>query len=148
MAVPMKIFYRATATATGNGRDGHVATDDGLLDLELASPKPRQQIEKTNPEQLFAAGYAACFHSALKMAAKSAGADLTESSVTSEVGIGMNIKGGFQLKVELRVSAPHADGESLRAAIEKAERTCPYSNATRGNIDTKITIDALVPAGR
>ena len=148
MATLMKVFYRATATATGNGRDGHVETDDKLLNLDLASPKPRQEPEKTNPEQLFAAGYAACFHSALKMAGKSAGADLTDSAVTAEVGIGMNIKGGFQLKVELRISAPHADPQSLQASIEKAEHTCPYSNATRGNIDTKIVVETRVPAER
>jgi Ohr subfamily peroxiredoxin len=137
----MKVFYRATATATGAGRDGHVRTDDALLDLDLATPKPGTPPEKTNPEQLFAAGYAACFHSALKMAGKSAGADLTASSVTAEVGIGMNLKGGFQLKVQLRVAAPGADEGALRKAVEKAEHTCPYSNATRGNIDTKIVID-------
>lgn len=141
MATPMKIFYRATATATGQGRDGHVETDDQLLTLDLATPQPRQKPEKTNPEQLFAAGYAACFHSALKMAGKSAGADLTDSSVTSEVGIGMNLKGGFQLKVHLTVRAPHAEESALQKAIDKAERTCPYSNATRGNIDTKITVE-------
>lgn len=126
---------------TGNGREGHVATDDKLLDLDLEAPKPRQQPERTNPEQLFAAGYAACFHSALKMAGRSTGADLTDSSVTAEVGIGMNIKGGFQLKVQLRVSAPSADPDKLKAAMAKAERTCPYSNATRGNIATDIVVD-------
>ncbi|WP_344073555.1 organic hydroperoxide resistance protein [Microbacterium sediminicola] len=137
----MKIFYRATATATGAGRDGHVESDDGLLNFDLATPKPRQQPEKTNPEQLFAAGYAACFHSALKMAAKSAGVDLTDSSVTAEVGIGMNLKGGFQLHVELRVHVPGGSEEELRKVLDKAEQTCPYSNATRGNIGTKIRLD-------
>lgn len=137
MATPMKAFYTARATATGDGRNGHVATDDGLLVADLQTPKPGTAPEKTNPEQLFAAGYAACFHSALKMAGRKL--NLEDSTVDSEVGIGMNLKGGFQLKVTLHVTAPHADQAALEEAVAKAEKTCPYSNATRGNISTTVT---------
>ncbi len=133
----MKAFYTARATATGEGRNGHVVTDDGLLDLDLQTPKPRTAPERTNPEQLFAAGYAACFHSALKQAGKKI--DLADSRVDAEVGIGMNLKGGFQLKVALHVTAPHAPQVDLEEAVAKAEQTCPYSNAARGNIATTIT---------
>lgn len=137
MVTPMKSLYTARAQATGDGRNGHVATDDRLLDLDLETPKPRHTPEKTNPEQLFAAGYAACFHSALKQSGKKI--DLTDSTVDAEVGIGMNLKGGFQLKVALHVTAPHAPQAELEEAVAKAEQTCPYSNATRGNIGTTIT---------
>ncbi len=137
MVSPMKAFYTARATATGDGRNGHVATDDRLVDFDLETPKPLHTPQKTNPEQLFAAGYAACFHSALKHSNKSL--DLTDSVVDAEVGLGMNLKGAFQLKVTLHVTAPFAPQAELEEAVAKAEQVCPYSNATRGNIGTTIT---------
>jgi osmotically inducible protein OsmC len=138
----MPAVYTAVATATGNGRDGHVTSSDGVLDVDLVVPKEMGGAggEKTNPEQLFAAGYAACFHSALKLVAGKQKVKIDNSIVTSEVGIGPNGAGGFGLEVVLRVEfsgLDQATGESLVAA---AHQVCPYSNATRGNVEVQLIV--------
>ena len=137
----MKTLYTAEALATGAGRDGHGRTSDGRLDLDLAVPQDMGGSgEGTNPEQLFAVGYAACFHSALQVVAREAKADISDSAVGSRVHIGPNDAGGFQLAVELEVTLPHLDADAAQQLADKAHEVCPYSNATRGNIDVTVTV--------
>ena len=137
----MNVLYTAEALATGDGRNGHARTSDGKVDENLAMPKELGGSgEGTNPEQLFAAGYAACFHSALRLVAKSANADIADSAVGAKVGLGANDQGGFALTVTLEVSLPHLSREEAQALADKAHEVCPYSNATRGNIDVTVTV--------
>ncbi len=137
----MQILYTAVAHATGDGRNGHARTDDGLLDLELRIPVSMGGPGgATNPEQLFAAGYAACFHSALRLVAGSAGADVAGSEVSATVGIGMSPAGGFGLAVELDVHLPALAHDAAQALVEKAHEVCPYSNATRGNVEVTLRV--------
>ena len=137
----MKTLYTAEALATGAGRDGHGATSDGRLDVDLAIPTEMGgNGQGTNPEQLFAVGYAACFHSALQMVARRAKADVGDSSVGARVHIGPNDDGGFQLAVELEVTLPHLDHDTAQQLADQAHEVCPYSNATRGNIDVTVTV--------
>jgi lipoyl-dependent peroxiredoxin len=137
----MKTIYTAEALATGEGRNGHARTSDGRLDLDLAIPEAMGGSgEGTNPEQLFAAGYAACFHSALQLVARQAKADVTDSAVGARVGIGPNDAGGFQLEVTLEVTLPNLGRDEAQALADKAHEVCPYSNATRGNIDVTLTV--------
>lgn len=137
----MKTIYTAEALATGEGRNGHARTSDGRLDLDLAIPEAMGgNGEGTNPEQLFAAGYAACFHSALQLVARQAKADITDSAVGARVGIGPNDAGGFQLEVTLEVTLPNLAHDEAQALADKAHQVCPYSNATRGNIDVTVTV--------
>src|SRR5881394_3276971 len=111
----MNILYTATAHATGDGRNGHAATDDGLLDIDLRIPKEMGgEGEATNPEQLFAAGYAACFHSALKLVAAKAGADTTDSEVVADISLGALPNGAFGLAAQLEVSLPMLDRETAQ----------------------------------
>jgi lipoyl-dependent peroxiredoxin len=134
------VLYTAVATAE-NGRDGRVASDDGKLDVIVNPPKELGGSGAgTNPEQLFAAGYSACFQSALGVVARQAKADLTDSRVTAKVGLGKTPAGGFGLTVELAVSIPHVDDATAKTLAEKAHEVCPYSNATRGNITVDLTI--------
>jgi osmotically inducible protein OsmC len=137
----MKILYTAKATATGDGRDGKVRSSDGRLDLELAVPAEMGGAGgATNPEQLFAAGYAACFHNALRRVAQTAQADIVGSQVTAEVGIGPTGRGTFGLAVTLRIALPGVPAEQAVKLAERAHEVCPYSNATRGNIDVVLEI--------
>ncbi|PXX52687.1 Ohr subfamily peroxiredoxin [Nocardia tenerifensis] len=137
----MRILYTAEALATGDGRNGHARTTDGKVDVELAAPKEMGGSgEGTNPEQLFAAGYAACFHSALRLVGKQAGANIDDSAVGAKVGIGPNDAGGFGLAVTLEVSLPHLSRADAQALADKAHQVCPYSNATRGNIDVDVVV--------
>jgi osmotically inducible protein OsmC len=137
----MEAVYTASATSTGDGRNGHVASEDGFVDLDVRIPKEMGGAGgATNPEELFAAGYAACFHSAMKFAGRGMGADLTGSAVSASVSIGTLASGGFGLAVELVVDAPALDRETALAVAGKAHETCPYSNATRGNIDVTISV--------
>ncbi len=138
----MTILYTATATASG-GRDGAARTDDGVLDVALSTPKGLGGPGKagaTNPEQLFAAGYAACFDSALRFVARSQGVTVADSAVTAEVGIGPNATGGFGLAVALTVSLPGLERDAAQKLVETAHQVCPYSNATRGNIEVTLTV--------
>ncbi|WP_315974578.1 organic hydroperoxide resistance protein [Micromonospora sp. MA102] len=137
----MQVLYTASAQATGDGRDGHVRTSDGGLDLDLAIPKEMGGAGgAANPEQLFAAGYAACFHSALRLVARKARADVSNSVVEAEVGIGPNGSGGFGLAVTLVVDLPGVERSAAQQLVEAAHQVCPYSNATRGNIDVTLTV--------
>ncbi|QBS45043.1 organic hydroperoxide resistance protein [Nocardia sp. CS682] len=137
----MQILYTAEALATGDGRNGHARTTDGKVDVDLAAPKEMGGSgQGTNPEQLFAAGYAACFHSALRLVGKQAKANIDDSAVGAKVGIGPNDAGGFALAVTLEVSLPHLSREEAQALADKAHQVCPYSNATRGNIDVNVVV--------
>lgn len=138
----MQILYKAQATATG-GREGRAVSSDNKLDAKLSTPKELGGPggEGTNPEQLFAAGYAACFLSAMKFVAMHAKVALpANASVTAEVGIGPNGSGGFGLAAELRVAIPDLDRETAQILVNKAHEVCPYSNATRGNIEVKVAL--------
>ncbi|MEU4683227.1 organic hydroperoxide resistance protein [Streptomyces xinghaiensis] len=133
------VLYTAIATAEG-GRDGRVATDDGKLDVVVNPPKELGGSGAgTNPEQLFAAGFSACFQSALGVVARQRKADITGSRVTAKVGIG-KAGAGFGLEVELVVSIPGTDEATVRELTEAAHQICPYSNATRGNIKVGLSV--------
>jgi Ohr subfamily peroxiredoxin len=137
----MKVLYTAEALATGDGRSGKVITSDGLFAAQLAvPPEMGGPGGATNPEQLFAAGYSACFHNALRLVARRAGADVTGSEVTARVGIGPDGSGGYGLSVELLVNLPAVERELAATLVEQAHRVCPYSNATRGNIEVTLTV--------
>jgi osmotically inducible protein OsmC len=131
-----------TAVATANGRDGRAVSSDGQLDLSLALPPALGGSGKgTNPEQLFAAGYAACFASALGLVGREAKVDTSDVSVTAEVGIGKDAT-SFALAVTLRVELPEAlAGETGRQLVEQAHQVCPYSKATRGNIPVELVVE-------
>ncbi|MFJ8631837.1 organic hydroperoxide resistance protein [Streptomyces sp. NPDC093568] len=137
----MDALYTAVATAT-HGRDGRAVSNDGKIDLKLAPPvELGGNGEGTNPEQLFAAGYAACFGSALGLVGRQAKVDVSDAAVTAEVGIGKQGE-GFGLQVTLRVELPDTlDEETGRKLVEQAHQVCPYSNATRGNIDVDLVIE-------
>lgn len=139
----MKILYEAVATSSG-GRTGQAKSSDGRLAVTLDTVKELGGAggTGTNPEQLFAAGYSACYHSALKFVAGQKKVKVpADSAVTAHVGIGPNEKGvGFALDVTLEVSLPGLDRAEAQALVEEAHRVCPYSNATRGNIDVKLVL--------
>ena len=135
----MDAIYTAVATASGDGRNGHARSSDGIVDVDLAIPKEMGGAGgATNPEQLFAAGYAACFHSALKLVAGQKKLPITDSAVTAEVGIGANDAGGFGLTVALEVELGGIDQAAADDLVEAAHQVCPYSNATRGNIPVTL----------
>ncbi|WP_131104689.1 organic hydroperoxide resistance protein [Ornithinimicrobium sufpigmenti] len=137
----MNSLYTATALATGDGRNGRVETSDGLLATDVRTPQEMGGPGgATNPEQLFAAGYAACFHSALRSVAKGSGADVSESEVVADVSIGHHDAGGFGLAVGLEITLPHVERAEAEKLVEQAHQVCPYSNATRGNIDVTLTV--------
>ncbi|MDI9244782.1 organic hydroperoxide resistance protein [Marinobacter sp. CHS3-4] len=135
-----EVLYRASAEATG-GRDGRAISSDGILDVELKTPQALGGAggKGTNPEQLFAAGYSACFIGAMKFVAGEAKLPMPEdASIEGVVGIG-KIPQGFGIEVELKISLPGMDDAQADKLIEEAHKVCPYSNATRGNIDVKLT---------
>ena len=137
----MNALYTAEALATGGGRDGHVRTADGILDTDVRVPKELGGAGGApNPELLFAAGYAACFHSALQSVARAQKVKVDGSSVGSRVSLGPNGDGGFQLAVLLEVNIPGVEGEVAQQLADAAHQVCPYSNATRGNIDVTVTV--------
>jgi osmotically inducible protein OsmC len=137
----VNVLYSTTATATGDGRNGHTATEDGLVDVDVRMPTELGGPGgATNPEQLFAAGYAACFHSAMKLVAKSLDVDTTDSEVSVTVGLGMLDGGAFNLALEIDVHVPKASAEQAQTLVERAYEVCPYSNATRGNVETKLGV--------
>src|SRR6476619_6071143 len=137
----MDVIYTAVATATGDGRNGHALSEDGILDLDLRVPQAMGGPGgATNPEQLFAAGYAACFHSALKFVASEFDANVDGTEVSAAVGIGANDGGGFGLQVELDVFAPGMAPDVAERVVARAHEVCPYSNATRGNIEVALKV--------
>ncbi|MFE2496323.1 organic hydroperoxide resistance protein [Streptomyces scopuliridis] len=134
------VLYTAVATAE-NGRDGRVSSDDGQLDVIVNPPKSMGGSGAgTNPEQLFAAGYSACFQGALGVVARQEKADISGSTVTAKVGFGKLETGGFGLEVELVASIPNVDEATAKDLLEKAHQVCPYSNATRGNIKVELSV--------
>jgi Ohr subfamily peroxiredoxin len=138
----VKVLYKTTAKATG-GRDGTAATLDGAFNVKLATPKELGGGggAGNNPEQLFAAGYAACFIGAMKAVAAGGGPKVpADASVTSTVGIGPRSEGGFGLDIDLAVSLPGLERADAEALVAKAHQVCPYSNATRGNVDVRLTV--------
>jgi osmotically inducible protein OsmC len=138
----MEAIYTAEATSTGEGRNGHVASSDGILDFDVATPKEMGgQGGAANPELLFAAGYAACFHSAMKLVARKGKQNVDGSTVTAKVGFGPADSGaGYQLGVTLVVAVPNLDREAALHLAAEAHKVCPYSNATRGNIDVNLDV--------
>ena len=138
----MQVLYTANATATG-GRDGRAVSSDNQLSVKLTTPKELGGAggEGTNPEQLFAAGYSACFIGAMKFVAAAGKIALpADVSINGLVGIGPNGKGGFGLTVTLNISLPGMDRAAAEALVHKAHEVCPYSNATRGNIEVTLNI--------
>lgn len=139
----MDKLYTAQATATG-GRNGQVKSSDGVLDLEVRVPKEMGGSggAYTNPEQLFAAGYAACFDSALSLIIRTEKVKTGTTTVTAEVSIGKNDAGGFGLAVTLNVNIPGVDQATAEALVAKAHQVCPYSNATRNNVEVTLEVTA------
>ena len=137
----MNPIYTATAHATGDGRNGHARSDDGFIDFDLRIPKEMGGPGgATNPEELFAAGYAACFHSALKLVAGQQKLDVSGTEVSASIGIGPLDDGGFGLSAALVIYAPKLDKATAQTLAESAHKVCPYSNATRGNIEVTISV--------
>lgn len=137
----MKTLYTTNVTVTG-GRNGKVKSDNGVLDLEVKMPKALggANDDFVNPEMLFAAGYAACFDSALNVVIKQSKTKTGETSVTAKVSIGQLENMGFGLAVELDVNIPGIDQSEAESLVNKAHEICPYSNATRGNIEVKLNV--------
>ena len=137
----MNAIYTAVAHSTGDGRNSRAYSDDGALRLDLRTPKELGGPGGgTNPEELFAAGYAACFHSALKLVARKARVDLDGSQVSASVGLGMLPSGGFGLAATIDVHVPDVDRDVVERLVDTAHTVCPYSNATRGNMDVTLSV--------
>lgn len=137
----MNTLYTAEALSTGKGRDGRVSTVDGNLDLAVVPPKELGGSGAgTNPEQLFAAGFAACFHSAIHAVARSKKVAVENSTVGGRVMLGADGDGGFQLAVQLEVILPELSPEVAQDLVDAAHQVCPYSNATRGNIEVTVLV--------
>ncbi len=142
--VPDKIVYTAVATSVGGRRGGRATSSDGVLDVQLNAPKELGGPGTgTNPEQLFAAGYAACFNSAVLRFAKETGIEATEASVTANVGFGPQ-GGGFGLTVDLEIAIPGVDLQTTQKIVDAAHDVCPYSKAVRGNIPVTAKAIAAV----
>ena len=138
--MPEQVLYTAEVTSSGDGRNGHVASSDGKIGLDLAFPAEMGGTgDGTNPEQLFAAGYAACFHSALRLVAGKQDAQVGDSTVTAQVGIGPEGE-AFGLVVTLVIHVPGMEREVVRELAEAAHQVCPYSRATRGNISVELRV--------
>ena len=140
MAVDVKYSTRATATG---GRDGHASSEDGALDIKLSTPKELGGAggDGANPEQLFAAGYSACFIGALKVAGQQLKVKVPDDvAVHATVGIGPRSQGGFGITADLSVDLPGVDREQAQQLVDTAHQICPYSNATRGNVDVTLTL--------
>ena len=137
----MKTLYTTSVTAKG-GRDGHVKSENGILELDVRSPKALggASDDFANPEILFAAGYSSCFDSALNLVIKRAKMETGETTVQAKVSIGQIEKGGFGLAVELDVNVPGVTLEEAQSLVEQAHQVCPYSNATRNNIEVQLAV--------
>ena len=141
-AMPVNAIYHTTAIATG-GRDGHARTLDGALEVKLAVPKEMGGPggPGNNPEQLFAAGYSACFLGAVKAVARKGGQSVSaEATVTATIGFGPRSEGGFGITAELAISLPGMAHDEAVKLVEAAHQVCPYSNATRNNVDVKLSV--------
>jgi lipoyl-dependent peroxiredoxin len=138
----VNVLYKTSATAAG-GRDGHAATKDGAFDVKLSTPKELGGAGNpgNNPEQLFAAGYAACFLGAMKFVASQGGPKVpADAAVTATVGIGPRSEGGFGLDIGLDISLPGLPDKEAQTLVEKAHQVCPYSNATRNNVPVRLKV--------
>ncbi|HVJ53762.1 MAG TPA: organic hydroperoxide resistance protein [Aliidongia sp.] len=139
----VNVLYRTTARATG-GRDGHSATLDRAVDVKLSTPKELGGAggDGVNPEQLFATGYAACFLGAMKFVASQGGGTKVpaDAAVSATVGIGPRSAGGFGLEIALEISLPGVERAAAETLVAKAHEVCPYSNATRNNVDVKLSV--------
>lgn len=137
----MKTFYTTSVTAQG-GRDGHVKSENGILEMDVRTPKALggASDDFANPEMLFAAGYSACFDSALNLVIKKSKIETGETTVKAKVSIGQIENGGFGLAVELDVNVPGVSLEEAQSLTEQAHQVCPYSNATRNNIEVKLAV--------
>ncbi|QLB16805.1 organic hydroperoxide resistance protein [Mannheimia varigena] len=138
----MKIFYHTSATATG-GRDGHTRVDDGSIGFDLVGFQNESGKVGTNPEQLFAMGYAACFDSAMNHVAPTLGIKPTKSSTTVGVGIGQKEGGAFSLDLDITITVEGLSLEEAKKLIEKAHEVCPYSNAVRGNVECRLHVKVV-----
>ncbi|QIM69287.1 organic hydroperoxide resistance protein [Basfia succiniciproducens] len=138
----MKIFYHTSATATG-GRDGHTRVDDGSIGFDLVGFQNESGKVGTNPEQLFAMGYAACFDSAMNHVAPTLNLKPTKSSTTVGVGIGQKPDGAFGLDLDITITVEGLSLEEAKTLINKAHEVCPYSNATRGNVDVRLHVNVI-----
>lgn len=138
----MKIFYKTSATATG-GRDGHTRVDDGSIGFDLVGFQHESGKVGTNPEQLFAMGYAACFDSAMNHVAPSLGIKPSQSSTSVAVGIGQKAGGAFSLDLDITITVAGISEAEARTLIEKAHEVCPYSNAVRGNVETRLHVNLI-----
>ena len=134
----MKIFYKTTATATG-GRSGTSSLDDETFSVEMASPDSGEP--GVNPEQLFALGYAACFDSAMQLTAKNLKLDISEAKTSVAVGIGQRSEGGYALDLDITAHLPGMNAQDAQRLVEATHQVCPYSNATRGNIDVRLHVE-------
>jgi osmotically inducible protein OsmC len=138
----MKVLYTAEASVTGGRDEGHARTSDGALDVQLRSPvELGGEGGGTNPEQLFAVGYAACFESAIKAVARRQKLDADDVSIASRVDFGPTEDRAFTIAVKLDVTLPGLDDEQAAEVVHAAHHVCPYSNATRGNIDVALTVN-------
>ena len=138
----VNVLYKTSATATG-GRDGESQTADGSLKVKLSTPKELGGAggPGNNPEQLFAAGYSACFIGAMKFVASQGGPKVpADTTVTANVGIGPRAEGGFGLDIQLDISLPGLSKEEAQTLVDKAHQVCPYSNATRNNVPVRLNI--------
>ena len=143
--MPVNAVYKTKATAHGGGRDGKTALDDGTMTLQLAVPKEMGGPggDAANPEKLFALGYSACYLGAMGVAAKQLGVKIPQgTTVTAEIGVGPRSEGGFGITAALDVYLPGLPEAEARTLVETTHTICPYSNATRGNIDVKTTTRA------
>ncbi|KAE9540208.1 organic hydroperoxide resistance protein [Ursidibacter maritimus] len=138
----MKIFYQTSATATG-GRDGRTQIDDGSIGFDLVGFHNQSGKVGTNPEQLFAMGYAACFDSAMNHVAPTLGLKPTKSSTTVGVGIGQKADGAFALDLDITITVEGLTEEEAITLITRAHEVCPYSNATRGNVDVRLHVNVV-----
>lgn len=134
----MKTLYTAHATNSGGGRNGHVETDDGTLKFDLATPgAPNAKPGTTNPEQLFACAYSSCFGGAVELVAKKQGADSSGATIQADVSLNQD-DSGYSISATLNVTLPRLDSETARKIVEAAHQICPYSRATRGNIEVTL----------
>ncbi|MFB6349773.1 organic hydroperoxide resistance protein [Moraxella sp. ZJ142] len=138
----MKIFYKTSATATG-GRDGHTQVDDGSIGFDLVGFQNDSGKVGTNPEQLFAMGYAACFDSVMNHVAPTLGLKPSKSSTTVGVGIGQKADGAFGLDLDITITVEGLSEEEAKTLITRAHEVCPYSNATRGNVDVRLHVKVV-----
>jgi Ohr subfamily peroxiredoxin len=139
----VKILYTTEAVATDGGRQGgHVTGDQGVIDFDMVPPREfGGEGNGTNPEALFAAGYAACFASSLLTVGRRKKQDVEAASVTAKVGLGANENRGFDLDVDLHVTIPNVDSDTAQELVEIAHKVCPFSNAIRGNVDVRFVIE-------